>query len=128
MIRNPEERRPINGPSSTPRVVVEPVPTPKMASNTRSGRRPPQNQISISALSTLERLLLAQAVYEFGASAWPSVAKLLSRHPLMSLRPKTFFTAQVSSKCTLLRSKLGLRCGPVVPYALYPNARGGGAN
>ncbi|THV08511.1 hypothetical protein K435DRAFT_824981 [Dendrothele bispora CBS 962.96] len=44
-------------------------------------------------LSSLDRLLLAQAVYELGGNAWPSVAKLLSKHPLLS-HPRSFFTAQ----------------------------------
>ncbi|KAK7470603.1 hypothetical protein VKT23_002027 [Stygiomarasmius scandens] len=44
-------------------------------------------------LSTLDRLLIAQAVYELGGNAWPSVAKLLSKHPLLS-HPRSFFTAQ----------------------------------
>lgn len=45
-------------------------------------------------LNNLERLLFSQAVHEFGANAWTDVAKLLSKHPLLS-RPKSFFTPQV---------------------------------
>ncbi|KAG6917889.1 hypothetical protein DXG01_000498 [Tephrocybe rancida] len=47
------------------------------------------------ALSNLESLILAQAVWENGASSWPAVAKTLSSHALIS-RPKSFFTAQAS--------------------------------
>jgi hypothetical protein len=46
-------------------------------------------------LSNSERLLIAQAVYELGSSAWPKVSKLIVNHPLTS-RPKSFFTAQVT--------------------------------
>lgn len=54
---------------------------------TRTTRRAPLNSI--------ESLLLAQAVWEHGAAqaSWPAVAKILSKHPLLS-RPKSFFTAQ----------------------------------
>ena len=49
----------------------------------------------ISSLSSRERLIFAQAVYEYGArqSAWNEIAKLLAKHPLIS-KPKNFFTAQ----------------------------------
>lgn len=71
-----------------------------MTSNTRSNRRPAAlnastSQYDVAALSNIERLLLAQAVHEVGANAWPNVAKILSKHPLLS-RPKSFFNAQVS--------------------------------
>lgn len=46
-------------------------------------------------LSPLEALILAQAVWELGADAWPSVAAVLSNHPLLT-RPENFFTPQVS--------------------------------
>lgn len=60
--------------------------------STRSTRRP---QVQTS-LSPLESLLLAQATWELGAgpNSWPAIAKLLSKHPLLS-RPKSFFSAQV---------------------------------
>lgn len=44
----------------------------------------------MSELSNVEALLLAQAVWELGSNAWPAVAKLLSKHPLIK-RPKPFF-------------------------------------
>jgi bromodomain-containing protein 8 len=46
----------------------------------------------MSPLTNVECLLLAQAVYEYGANAWHQVSKLLSKHPIIS-RPKTFFSA-----------------------------------
>ncbi|KAF9492812.1 hypothetical protein BDN71DRAFT_1450983 [Pleurotus eryngii] len=46
-----------------------------------------------SLLQPIDRLLLAQAVWELGANSWPAVAKLLTKHPLLH-HPKSFFTAQ----------------------------------
>ncbi|EJD01486.1 uncharacterized protein FOMMEDRAFT_147985 [Fomitiporia mediterranea MF3/22] len=48
-----------------------------------------------ASLSSRDRLIFAQAVYEYGArqAAWAEIAKLLSKHPLIT-RPKNFFTAQ----------------------------------
>ena len=48
-------------------------------------------------LTTIESLLLAQAVWEYGAaqSSWSELARILSHHPLLS-RPKSFFNPQVS--------------------------------
>ncbi|KAH7909446.1 hypothetical protein BJ138DRAFT_1089454 [Hygrophoropsis aurantiaca] len=47
----------------------------------------------ISVLTNLECLILAQSVYEYGANAWSTVAKTVSKHPLLN-RPKQFFSAQ----------------------------------
>ncbi|KAF9259541.1 hypothetical protein L218DRAFT_990031 [Marasmius fiardii PR-910] len=47
----------------------------------------------VSALTNLDALILAQAVYELGGNSWSDVAKLLSKHPLIS-HPKSFFTPQ----------------------------------
>ncbi|KAK1236602.1 hypothetical protein PQX77_000154 [Marasmius sp. AFHP31] len=47
----------------------------------------------VFALTKLDSLILAQAVFELGTDSWPSVAKLLSKHPLLS-HPKSFFTPQ----------------------------------
>lgn len=47
-----------------------------------------------ATLSTLERLILAQAVYEFGADAWPSVSNAVSKHPALA-RPDQLFSPQV---------------------------------
>lgn len=50
-----------------------------------------QNQL-IQSLSTHEKLLVAQAVYEKGGDDWQGVAKLLKGHALL----KTVFGAKVS--------------------------------
>lgn len=57
----------------------------------RTCRRQPQ------PLTTIESLLLAQAVWEHGAaqSSWSEIARILSQHPLLS-RPESFFNPQVS--------------------------------
>ena len=34
-------------------------------------------------LNSLERLILAQAVYELGSDAWTNVSSILSQHPLI---------------------------------------------
>ena len=34
-------------------------------------------------LNSLERLILAQAVYELGSDAWTNVSSILSHHPLI---------------------------------------------
>ena len=34
-------------------------------------------------LNSLERLILAQAVYELGSDAWANVSSILSQHPLI---------------------------------------------
>ena len=46
------------------------------------------------SLSTIECLILAQAVYEHGADAWQSVSNVLSNHPALA-RPKAFFSPEV---------------------------------
>lgn len=63
-------------------------------SSTRSSRNAIASVEIISHLSARERLLVAQAVYEYGANAWPDISKVLSKHPLIS-RPKGFFSPQV---------------------------------
>ncbi|KLO15689.1 Bromodomain-domain-containing protein [Schizopora paradoxa] len=45
------------------------------------------------SLSVRERLIFAQAVYEFGAKEWPKVVDILASHPFIS-RPKNFFNLQ----------------------------------
>ncbi|KAH8118562.1 hypothetical protein DFH11DRAFT_682785 [Phellopilus nigrolimitatus] len=66
-----------------------------MSSGSRITRSSLAAAEEVASLSTRERLLFAQAVYEFGAkqSAWSEIAKLLHKHPLIS-RPKNFFTTQ----------------------------------
>lgn len=45
----------------------------------------------MSEPSNIEALLLAQAVWELGTDAWPAVAKLLAKHPLLK-KPKALFS------------------------------------
>ncbi|KAG1866582.1 hypothetical protein DFJ58DRAFT_769801 [Suillus subalutaceus] len=75
----------------------------------------------MSPLTNVECLLLAQAVYEYGANAWQQVSKLLSKHPITS-RPKTFFSA---NSCRDIYARLmndaQLECtesDPNAPHAL----------
>jgi bromodomain-containing protein 8 len=63
-------------------------------SSTRSSRGGVANLEVVSHLSARERLLVAQAVYEYGANAWHDISKVLSKHPLIN-RPKGFFSPQV---------------------------------
>lgn len=37
-------------------------------------------------LNSLERLILAQAVYELGSDAWTNVSSILSQHPLLQVK------------------------------------------
>ncbi|KAL0949517.1 hypothetical protein HGRIS_009568 [Hohenbuehelia grisea] len=65
--------------------------------STRSTRRSTANAAAegnvLASLQPIDCLLLAQAVWELGACSWPAVAKLLTKHPLLS-HPKSFFTPQ----------------------------------
>jgi len=63
-------------------------------SSTRSTRNTVANLEIVSHLTARERLLVAQAVYEYGANAWPDISRVLSKHPLIT-RPKGFFSPQV---------------------------------
>lgn len=61
-----------------------------MSTRTRAGR---QLQADADALTIIDKLLLAQATYEYGANAWLTIAHKLANHALVS-RP-TAFTPQV---------------------------------
>ncbi|KAI9001010.1 hypothetical protein BD414DRAFT_473371 [Trametes punicea] len=81
-----------------------------MASGVRRRKSPSVPELDVSNLNNVERLIFAQAVHEFGADAWPEVAKLLSNHPLIS-QPKGTFTLH---SCPILHRRLmeeaGLEC------------------
>jgi hypothetical protein len=47
-------------------------------------------------LNGLERLILAQAVYELGSDAWSDVSTILSHHPLISKRDNPPFSPSAS--------------------------------
>jgi hypothetical protein len=53
------------------------------------------NQAQADALNKLERLILAQAVYELGSDAWTSVSSILSQHPLIPKRDSAPFSPSV---------------------------------
>ncbi|PSR73404.1 hypothetical protein PHLCEN_2v10696 [Hermanssonia centrifuga] len=74
-----------------------------MASS-KSAKHNANTEANASNLTNLERLILAQAVYEFGSDAWVEVSKLLTRHRLI-LRPKSYFTPQVTTVTRKLAGK-----------------------
>ncbi len=47
-------------------------------------------------LNNLERLILAQAVYELGSNAWAAVSDILSQHPLIINRDDLAFSPNAS--------------------------------
>ncbi len=65
-----------------------------MASGVRARKSTSTPELDASNLHNVERLIFAQAVHEFGSNAWQEVAKLLSKHPMIS-QPKGSFTPQV---------------------------------
>lgn len=66
-----------------------------------------------SKMSNLERLILVQAVYEFGNSAWSEVNKLLSSHPMLA-QSKLRFSPQVSLTNPHLCFIYRLKQGPLI--------------
>ncbi|THH15488.1 hypothetical protein EW146_g4990 [Bondarzewia mesenterica] len=60
---------------------------------TRSARRAASALLNPEDLNKLERLILAQAVYEIGSGSWSGVSRVVSEHPLLS-RPKGSFTSE----------------------------------
>lgn len=74
----------------------------------------------MNSLTNVECLLLAQAVYEYGADAWQQVSKLLSKHPIIS-RPKTFSANSCRDIYAHLMNDAQLECtesDPNAPHAL----------
>lgn len=47
-------------------------------------------------LNNLERLILAQAVYELGSNAWTAVSNILTQHPLIVKRDDLAFSPTAS--------------------------------
>ncbi|KAK0468407.1 uncharacterized protein EV420DRAFT_1635655 [Desarmillaria tabescens] len=64
-------------------------------------RRSHAASVDMNRLSKLDRLIMAQAVWEIGTE-WTAIAKILSKHPLLS-HPKSFFTAQVIMYSSLIK-------------------------
>ncbi|KAI0092415.1 hypothetical protein BDY19DRAFT_924232 [Irpex rosettiformis] len=63
-----------------------------------------------SRLSNLERLILVQAVYEFGNNAWAEVSKLLSSHPMLSHSDLKFSPTFCNVVYLRLMQDAGLEC------------------
>ncbi|KAI0268277.1 hypothetical protein BC834DRAFT_684695 [Gloeopeniophorella convolvens] len=60
---------------------------------TRSPRYSAQPEsVQPDSLNNLERLILAQAVYELGSEHWDGVARILSQHPLVNKRDSAAFS------------------------------------
>ncbi|KAN0097236.1 hypothetical protein V8E55_001682 [Tylopilus felleus] len=71
------------------------------------------------SLSTIECLILAQAVYEHGADTWQSVSTVLSKHPALD-RPKSFFSPQSCHQIYVrLMNEASLECSEAnnLPHA-----------
>lgn len=62
---------------------------------TKGTKRVVEAALDVTNWSTLERLIVSQALYEFGVDNMPHVATLMSSHAMLS-RPKNFFTFNVS--------------------------------
>lgn len=61
----------------------------------KGSKRVVEAALDASNWNTLERLILSQALYEFGVDNMPQVATLMSTHAMLP-RPKNFFTVKVS--------------------------------
>ncbi|KAJ7180148.1 hypothetical protein C8R43DRAFT_971916 [Mycena crocata] len=59
--------------------------------NTRSRKKPKKPELG--QVSILEKLVLAQAVWEVGPGSWLKISRILGKHPLLSHMKKSF-TAQ----------------------------------
>ncbi|EPT03793.1 hypothetical protein FOMPIDRAFT_1046823 [Fomitopsis schrenkii] len=66
-----------------------------------AGGRSRKTEVDASSLNNVDRLILCQAVYEYGSNDWPEVARVLSTHPMIS-RPKLF----TSQTCSLIYTQL----------------------
>jgi hypothetical protein len=75
---------------------------------------PRQNQPHTDTLSKLERLILAQAVYELGSDAWTRVSSILSQHPLIPKRDNAPLSPSVSPSSVhlILSFNPSLLCRP----------------
>ncbi|KDQ21046.1 hypothetical protein BOTBODRAFT_27062 [Botryobasidium botryosum FD-172 SS1] len=74
-------------------------------------------------MSTRERLLLAQVVYEVGTGNWDEVSKLMSKHPLVT-RPKGFFSPPACSAMhATLMGEIGYEGDKYASETRTPKAR-----
>ena len=82
-----------------PRPLELPVQCPPMSAAPNTARKT-RNTASlasdIASLTAREKLIFAQAVYEFGAGGkvWTEISRLLTKHPLLVERGEKFFTSQ----------------------------------
>ena len=82
----------------TPRYWTRHLPPAAMAS-TRATRGSASFADELASMTIRDRLVFAQAVYEFGAGpvGWPQISKLLSQHPLLT-HVKHIFSTQVCTR------------------------------
>ncbi|KAJ7638851.1 hypothetical protein FB45DRAFT_904056 [Roridomyces roridus] len=59
----------------------------------RSRRSKSQVSAAAEGISVLDKLILAQSVWEAGPASWLKISRMMGKHPLLT-HPKTFFTAQ----------------------------------
>ncbi|KAI6113643.1 hypothetical protein EV401DRAFT_1890130 [Pisolithus croceorrhizus] len=101
-----------------------------MASSTRSTRHAASahdalrqhstDQDMLGSLQNIERLILAQAVYEYGADAWQTVSQVVSKHPCLTQPSSELFSPQFCQAIyTRLMGEAGLECSDAnnVPHA-----------
>ncbi|KAI6151888.1 hypothetical protein BKA82DRAFT_4104505 [Pisolithus tinctorius] len=101
-----------------------------MASGMRSTRHAASVHDNLSQLSTdqdilaslqnIEQLVLAQAVYEYGANAWHTVSQVVSKHPCLTQSSSKLFSPQFCQAIyTRLMNEASLECSDAnnVPHA-----------
>ncbi|KAI6105548.1 hypothetical protein F5141DRAFT_1124424 [Pisolithus sp. B1] len=101
-----------------------------MASSTRSTRHAAfvhdalrqhsTDQDMLASLQNIERLILAQAVYEYGADAWQTVSQVVSKHPCLTQPSSELFTPQFCQAIyTRLMGEAALECSEAnnVPHS-----------
>lgn len=78
------------------------------------------NQDMLASLQNIERLILAQAVYEYGADAWQTVSQVVSKHPCLTQTSSKLFSPQFCQAIyTRLMGEAALECSDAnnVPHA-----------
>ncbi|KAI0346883.1 hypothetical protein BDW22DRAFT_1424986 [Trametopsis cervina] len=63
-------------------------------------------------MSNLERLILVQAVFEFGNNAWSEVSKLMAAHPMLARSKQHFSPTFCSTAYSRLMEEAGLESPP----------------
>jgi len=94
-----------------------------MSSPVRRTRAASSFDDALQQMSTRERLLIAQVVYEVGTGDWDEVSQLMSNHPLIT-RPKGFFSPQsCSAMHSTLMSEIGYEGDIYISETKAPKAR-----